>query len=407
MNSVIVVGGGPAGMMAAGTAGRRGREVILVEKNPVLGRKLRITGKGRCNLTNATHIQLFLEQIIKNAPFLYSSLHRFSNQDLVDFFHELGLPTKVQRGERVFPVSERAIDVVNTLETFLHASGVQVMQGRVSAVKTASGAVKGVILQGGGHLEAYAVVLATGGLSYPATGSTGDGYGMASALGHRITPLSPSLVPIQVKEDWVSTLHGLKLKNVSLQLVDGAGEIRYQGLGEVHFYNQSLSGPLALTASAVVGEVQGEGYQAILDVKPALSSSKLDQRLQRDFMQYRNRDFSNALKDLLPRRLQELFILRSGIPPEKKVHQVTREERQRLVNLLKNFTLSLTALAPFTEAVVTSGGISVKEIHPSTMESKRVSGLYFAGEILDVHGLTGGFNLQLAFSTGFVAGSSL
>lgn len=403
---IVVIGGGPAGMMAAGMAGRGQQEVLLVEKNPILGRKLRLTGKGRCNLTNATDISGLIQHMTRNGSFLYSSLHRFSSPDLVAFFHHLGLATKVERGGRVFPVSDDASQVADVLASFLAQSQVQVKKNCVvEKILASPEGVEGVLLKGGTRIPAQAVILATGGLAYPGTGSTGDGYRIAQDLGHHITPLRPSLVPIQVK-DWIHPLKGLKLKNVGLQLVDGEGQTCYQGLGEVHFLAESLAGPLILTASAVVGEVKGKNYQAVIDLKPGLEEKLLHQRIQRDFLQYSNRNLSNALVDLLPRSLQEPVIERSGIPGEKKVHQITRQERQQLVHALKRFSFSLVELGPFSQAIVTAGGVALQEVSPSTMESKQVPGLFFAGEILDVDGLTGGFNLQLAFSTGYVAGTS-
>lgn len=406
MERVIVIGGGPAGMMAAGTAGERKKEVLLIEKNMSLGRKLLLTGKGRCNLTNASSIEMMVHHIVTNKRFMYSSLHTFGPEDLLSFFHGWGLRTIIERGQRVFPQSGRSHDVKEVLEKYLKRVGVQVFQGEVVEIVTKGGRVLGVRLKDGSTIETGAIILTTGGLSYPATGSTGDGHHMARHIGHRITPLEPSLVPIKVEEKWVEELDGLQLKNVGLWIENSSGKKVYEGFGEVYFLKRSLSGPLILTASALVGEVKDKGYRCTLDLKPALSVKELDERVQRDFNRYSNKDFGNALGDLLPKDMITTFVHLLSISPKKKVHQLTREERKRVVHLLKSIKFSLKELGSFEEAIITRGGVLVEEIHPATMESKKIEGLFFAGEILDVDALTGGFNLQIAFTTGYVAGVS-
>lgn len=404
MKRAIVIGGGPAGMMAAIAASQRGRQVLLLEKNKQLGRKLLLTGKGRCNLTNLCDVETMMDAIVTNPRFMYSSLYAFGPEDLISFFQQLGLPTIVERGQRVFPRSEKSQDVKKALEMCLKRLGVEICQGEVAEILLKEDRVLGVRLKDGSKIESDSIVLATGGLSYPATGSTGDGYGMAKSLGHTITPLKPSLVPIRAKESWAEGLDGLKLKNVSFRIESPSKAKIYEGFGEVYFLGRSLSGPLVLTASAIIGEVKGKEYRAVIDLKPALTEKEIYQRAQRDFEKYSNRDLGNALGDLLPQAMIQTFLVLLRVSPKKKVRQLTREERKRAAHLLKNFNVSLKELGPFEEAIITKGGISVEEIQPSTMESKKIKGLFFGGEIIDVDALTGGYNLQLAFSTGYVAG---
>ncbi|PWL70616.1 MAG: aminoacetone oxidase family FAD-binding enzyme [Clostridiales bacterium] len=403
---VIVVGGGPAGMMAAGVAARSGLRVLLLEKNPRLGRKLMITGKGRCNVTNNCDVQDFLNHVPTNPRFLQSAIHRFTPQDAMAFFEELGVPLKTERGSRVFPVSDKAVDIVDAMVKFVRESGVNVQyETPVKALSCQDGAIAGVTLESGEMLEADAVVLATGGKSYPRTGSTGDGYHLAEQVGHTILPPRPSLIPIETQEDWCQRVQGLSLKNVTLSAVDAeSGKIRYSELGEMLFTHFGVSGPLVLSLSAHLGDLSKRQYRLLIDLKPALDIQALDARLLRDFSELQNKDFGNSLEKLLPRKLIPIVISMSGIPSITKVNQITREQRRRLCELLKAVPLTVWRFRPIDEAVVTSGGVKVGEINPKTMESKLVKGLFFAGELIDVDAYTGGYNLQIAYSTGYAAG---
>ena len=401
---VIVIGGGPAGMMAAGTAGWRGLDVTLIEKNERLGRKLLLTGKGRCNITNDADVEGLISNVPVNGKFLYSAFYTFSNHDLLNLLHDLGLATKVERGGRVFPASDKAQDVVKALQKYLDQNGVRVLRGEVEQVLARDGQVVQVTLKGGGRLECEAVVVATGGVSYPLTGSTGDGYRFAQENGHTVTTLKPALVPLEVKEDWAAEAQGLTLKNISISVYDSRNKRVYTDFGELLFTHFGVSGPVILSASSHLNDPMENEYRLVIDLKPALSPTTLDERIQRDFAKYINKIYANALEDLLPKKLIPIVIRLSGIPPEKKVNQITREERKRLEWLLKNLTLSIKGFRPLSEAIVTSGGVKVEEINPSTMESKLAQGLFFAGEVLDVNAYTGGFNLQIAFSTGYLAG---
>ncbi|NLY91600.1 MAG: NAD(P)/FAD-dependent oxidoreductase [Firmicutes bacterium] len=401
---VVVIGGGPAGMMAAGTAARRGRSVTLVEKNRRLGRKLLITGKGRCNLTNIADLDELIANIPVNGKFLYHAFHRFGNRDLIAFFEEWGLPTKVERGGRVFPVSDRSADVVAALERFLAHYHVEVMQGEVTAILVTEGQVTGVKLKNGEFIPARQVILATGGRSYPLTGSTGDGYRFAAALGHRITPLKPALVPLESPTAWIREVQGLTLKNVAIKIWSKEGKQIYSDFGEMLFTHFGVSGPIILSASVHLEE--GRLYRLVIDLKPALTPEQLDLRLQRDFAKYIRKVFHNALGDLLPRALIPVVVKLVGIPPEKPVNQITKAERQRMVAVVKGLEVEINGLRPLAEANVPAGGVTVKEINPATMESKLVKGLFSAGEVSDVNAYTGGYNLQIAFSTGYLAGSS-
>jgi predicted Rossmann fold flavoprotein len=401
---VVVIGGGPAGMMAAGVAARQGRSVTLIEKNNRLGRKLLITGKGRCNLTNITDLEGLIANIPVNGKFLYHAFHRFGNRDLIAFFQEWGLSTKVERGGRVFPVTDRSAHVVAALERFMSRYRVQITQGEGKEILVTGAQVAGVKLDNGEQIPAERVIIATGGCSYPATGSTGDGYRFAAALGHTITPLKPALVPLESPTAWLREVQGLTLKNVAIKVFNQEGKVVYSDFGEMLFTHFGVSGPVILSAS--VHLEQDHHYRLVIDLKPALTPEQLDLRLQRDFTKHIRKAFRNALGDLLPRALIPVVVNLATIPPDKPVHQITKAERQRLAALLKGLEVEITSLRPITEAIVTAGGVSVKEINPATMESKLVKGLFFAGEVMDVNAYTGGFNLQIAFSTGYLAGSS-
>ncbi len=394
-------------MMAAGTAAKRGLHVKLIEQNKQLGKKLLITGKGRCNVTNACGDT---EELIRNVPtngsFLYSAFYGFTNQQTMAFFEDLGVPLKVERGNRVFPVSDRSQDIADALRKFLVEQNVEIIHDRVDDILTEDNAICGVVTEHRGEIFADAVILATGGLSYQKTGSTGDGYTWAEDLGHEITDIRPSLVPLRIAETWISDVQGLTLKNIGITVLNQKGKKIYTDQGEMMFAHFGLTGPVILSASAHMRKMGTESYRLLLDLKPALTLEQLDKRILRDFEQNLNRDFCNALGDLLPSSLIPSIIALSQIDPRKKVNSVTKEERSRLVSLLKNLDFHIDGFCPIEQAIITSGGIHVKEVNPSTMESKLVSGLFFAGEILDVDAYTGGFNLQIAFSTGHLAGSS-
>lgn len=403
---VVVIGGGPAGMMASGIAGSRGLEVILVEKNDTLGKKLLLTGKGRCNLTNDTDINGLINNIPVNGKFLYSAFSKFSSQDLINFFNNLGVKTKVERGGRVFPASDRAEEILNALKRFLRENNVKIVKGEVKKVLASDRKVLGLVLKDGSFIPSSSVIIATGGLSYPETGSTGDGYRFARELGHSIVPPKPSLVPLETEDAWVRKLQGLTLKNISIKVLDNKDTIVYQDFGEMLFTHFGVSGPVILSASSHMRDIDNNKYRIIIDLKPRLNEEELDKRIQRDFDKYSRKYFSNALDELLPKSLIPIIVELSGIPYNKYVNQITREERRKLVKLLKNLTVTISRFRPIREAIVTSGGVNVNEINPSTMESKIVKGVFFAGEVIDVDGYTGGFNLQIAFSTGYVAGES-
>lgn len=406
---VLVVGGGPAGMIAAGFAAQNGSQVVLLEKNQRLGRKLMITGKGRCNLTNNCDLEQFFQNIPRNPRFLQSAAHRFTPQDAMAFFESLGLPLKTERGNRVFPQSDKAVDVVDALVRFVKNAGVTVMAGvEVSKLILENGACKGVSLHSGEEVLADRVILATGGKSYPLTGSTGDGYRLAAEAGHTVVPQCPSLVPVEVLENWCEKAQGLSLKNVRLTAVHAQTNKKvFEEQGEMLFTHYGVTGPLVLSLSVHLEEPVERRYKLLIDLKPALDDLALDARILRDFAESQNRDFGNSLDRLLPRKLIPVIIRLSGIEPSTKVNQVTKEQRRRLCELLKALPLTVWRFRPIEEAVVTSGGVTVSEINPKTMESKLVPGLYFAGELIDVDGYTGGFNLQIAYSTGYAAGTAL
>lgn len=394
-------------MLAAIVSARNGEQVSLLEKNEKLGKKLFITGKGRCNLTNACDMEDLFRNIVTNHKFLYSSLYGFDNISTMSFFEELGLRLKTERGNRVFPESDHSSDVIRILEKELHNQKVQIkLRTEVKEVLIRDDIVQGVLLANGNKLKADRVIIATGGLSYPGTGSTGDGYRFAKAAGHTIRACSPSLVPMTTKEVWCRDIMGLTLKNVAVSLYCGKKNI-YEGFGEMLFTHFGVSGPLILSASAYIGEYLEEALLLKIDLKPALSETQLDERLQRDFFRYQNRRLQNAMDDLLPKKLIPIVIMCSRIPADKKVNVLTKEERLHLVQTLKGLPLHITGCRDYKEAIITRGGVHVKEINPQTMESKLVKGLYFAGEVLDVDALTGGFNLQIAWSTGYAAGMGM
>lgn len=407
MGKVIVVGAGAAGLMAAGKAGENGHQVHLYEKNDRLGKKILITGKGRCNVTNYSDIDNFLNNIPGNPYFLYSAFYGLDSYGTIDFFNKLGLETKVERGNRVFPVSDKAADVVSALERYIRKNKVKLhLNSPVKGIEVKDGLAVG-IKTAGGVVEADAVIVCTGGLSYPGTGSTGDGYKFAKDCGHKVTKLYPSLVPLRTKENWCSEVMGLSLKNIAISIKNSKGKELYKDFGEMLFTHFGVSGPVILSASRHLLGKFDEGLKLYIDLKPALDEKTLDSRILRDFEKYINKDFSNALGDLLPQKLIPVVIRLSGIDNGKKVHDITKEERKRLVSVIKGLELNITGTTGYNEAVITSGGIDVDEINPSTMESKLIKNLYFAGEVLDCDAYTGGYNLQIAFSTGFTAGNNV
>lgn len=405
---VVVIGGGAAGLMAAAAAAQNGHSVTVIERNERPARKILVTGKGRCNVTNNCDVDTLMSNIPRNGRFLYSAFNAFSPQDTISYFENLGVPLKTERGNRVFPVSDKAMDIADALVRGIRKSGVTVINGRVQSINAVDGAVASVRLYDNSEISADRVILATGGLSYPGTGSTGDGYGIAKALGHTVTPLRPSLVPVCIKEGFAARLMGLSLKNVTLTLYkEGKKKPIFTEMGEMLFTHFGISGPLALSASAHIDGLNTEGYECEVDLKPALSEEQLDKRLCRDFSENLNKNFRNALDALLPQKLIPVIVGMSSIPAETKVNQISKEQRLNFVRLLKHLKMTVSGLRPVEEAVITSGGISIKEINSATMESKLIGGLFFAGEIIDVDAYTGGFNLQIAFSTGFLAGSKV
>ena len=399
---IVVVGGGAAGMMAAISAAEKGSHVTLLEPNERLGKKLNITGKGRCNVTNDAGLEELLANTPKNGKFLYSAFSRFDGRDAKAFFESLGVPLKTERGNRVFPVSDRAFDISGALERRLKALKVVLRRDRAVSLDIRGGAIHGVNGEKGAY-PAKAVILATGGASYPATGSTGEGHRMAAEAGHTVTPLQGSLVPLREQGNDCARMQGLSLRNVSLTVFENEKKI-YTDFGELLFTHFGLSGPLILSASAHMRRFEKKTYRVEIDLKPALDEQQLDKRLLSDFTKYANCDFCNALDDLLPQKLISVVVERSGIPPHQKVHEITREQRRELLRVLKHFSVPIAGLRPVTDAIVTSGGVKVGEIDPKTMESKIVKGLYFVGELIDVDAYTGGFNLQIAWATGRTAG---
>jgi len=402
---VIVVGAGAAGLMAAGRAAEKGHEVHLYEKNNRIGKKILITGKGRCNVTNDSDVEGLLDNIPGNPYFMYSSFYQLDSFGTQEFFRNLGLELKVERGKRVFPVSDRSLDVVLALEKYIKQNKVKLhLESPVESILIEDGKAAGIRLKNGKEETADGVIVCTGGLSYPGTGSTGDGYRFAKAAGHHVTKLYPSLVPLKTAENWCHELMGLSLKNIEITIKNNKGKKVYTDFGEMLFTHFGVSGPVILSASRHIILTIEEGYKLYIDLKPAMDEKKLDARLLRDFEKFANKDFVNALDELLPQKLIPVIIELAGIDPRKKVNSITKEERKRLVGLLKGLPLTITGVTGYNEAVVTCGGIETDEIDPSTMESKLVKNLHFAGEVLDVDAYTGGFNLQIAFSTGYTAG---
>ena len=401
MTDVIIIGGGAAGCFAAVWAARYGKSVIVFEKNEKLGRKLRITGKGRCNVTNNSSTDEHMKNIPVNPRFLYSSFSNFDADSTMEFFEGLGVPLKTERGNRVFPVSDNANDIADALAREMKNLGVQVVHSRVTKLITENGAVKGV-KAGGQEYPCSSVIIACGGKSYPNTGSTGDGYTLAESVGHTVTELKPSLVPLTSPDRYCTEMMGLSLRNVTLKLMDGEKAI-YSEMGEMLFTHFGVSGPLVLSASSHIRDMQPNRYKLLIDLKPALTAEQLDARIQRDFAENLNRDFSIGIRALLPAKLIPVAVKLSGISPQQKVNGITKEQRHKFGELLKAFPVRISGFRPIDEAIITSGGVSTKEIDPKTMGSRLCSGLFFAGEVIDVDAYTGGFNLQIAFSTAYTA----
>lgn len=413
MSHVIVVGGGAAGMFAAIAAAKNGHQVTLYEKNEKLGKKIFITGKGRCNITNAADMEELFDAVVTNSKFLYSSFYGYTNQNVIDFFEDAGVPVKIERGNRVFPISDHSSDVIRALEREMKKVGVKVcLNTEVKSVEAEKGKFNKVVLKDATTQTADACIVATGGLSYRSTGSTGDGFRFAENVGHKVTQCFPSLVPMETKEPWICELQGLSLRNVEAKILDGKKEL-YKDFGEMLFTHFGVSGPLIISASSYVGkkfmDKNGQKKELALeiDLKPALTEEQLDQRVLRDFEENHNRQFKNAITKLFPTKLIPVMLELGGIDPEKKVNSIEKEERKQFVHLIKHFRMTLTGLRDYPEAIITKGGVNVKEIDPGTMESKLVKGLYFAGEVLDLDALTGGFNLQIAWSTGYAAGNAI
>lgn len=408
MSKVLIVGGGAAGMYASIFAARNGHEVHVYEKNEKLGKKLFITGKGRCNLTNASDMEDLFLAVVTNAKFLYSSFYSHTNLDTMAVFEELGLSLKTERGNRVFPVSDHSSDVIATMTKEMKRLGVTIhLNTSIAEVVEKDGVFSHVIAEGKNEIYGDACIVASGGVSYPLTGSTGDGHKWAQTLGHQVKPLSPALVPIEVKEPWILELQGLSLKNVEITISDQKKEL-YKEFGEMLFTHYGVSGPLIISASSYVGGLLTQKELRLeIDLKPALTYEQLDQRVIREFKEHKNKQFKNAIGRLFPSKLLPVILGLTPIDSEKQVNTISKEERKTFVHLIKHFTMTLTAVRGFREAIITKGGINIKEIHPSTMESKKVKRLFFAGEILDLDALTGGFNLQIAWSTAYAAGNGI
>lgn len=407
MRRIIIIGAGASGLIAGAQAAKRGLDVTIVERNSRPARKIMITGKGRCNVTNACFdINELISNVVKNPRFLYSAFSSFMPYDTMALLQDMGVETKIERGNRVFPVSDKAVDIVDALVKNAKQSGAKFVQGCVASFNTENGVIKSVNLENADIIEGDAFAVCTGGKSYASTGSDGIGYELAKSVGHTVTPLKPSLVSLIASNGFIPDLQGLSLRNISIKLLDGEKEI-YSDFGEMLFTHYGVSGPVILSASAHMQSPREHNYKIVIDLKPALDYSSLDKRIQRDFSEFANRDFINSLEKLLPNKLIPVMVKRSAIPPSLKVNQITKEQRQSLVELFKNFIVDITDFRPISEAIVTSGGVDVKEINPKTMQSKLVDNLYFAGEVIDVDAYTGGFNLQIAFSTGFLCGNNI
>lgn len=407
MSKVLVVGGGAAGMFAAIFAAYNGNEVHIFEKNEKLGKKLFITGKGRCNITNLCDMETLFGAVVTNSKFLYSSFYGYTNQDVVEFFERIGVETKTERGSRVFPVSDHSSDVISGLTKELYNLGVEIHLRTEVMKVVGKEQFEYIELSNGRKIHGDACIVATGGLSYQTTGSTGDGYRFAKEMGHHVTDLMPALVPLTIKEEYVKELQGLSLKNVQTEIFDGKKKI-YSDFGEMLFTHYGVSGPLMLSASSYIAKyLKNKELQLVIDLKPALTFEQLDQRVLRDFEENKNKQFKNAIQKLFPSKLVPVILALCTIDPEKKVNVISKEERQEFVKLIKNFSMTIRGLRDYNEAIITQGGVSVKEINPSTMESKLVQNLYFVGEVLDLDALTGGFNLQIAWSTAYAAGNSI
>lgn len=407
MEEVLVIGGGPAGMLAAITAARNNKKVTLIEKNEKLGKKLYITGKGRCNITNACEVEEMLKNIVSNNKFLYSALYSFDSYALINFLKEIGLITKVERGNRVFPKSDKSSDVIKVLQNELERLNVNVLlNSEVKKIILKNKELKGIELSDNKIIVCNKIIIATGGLSYPITGSSGDGYKFAKKSGHNVIDTVPGLVPLEVQEKWVPELQGLSLKNVSVKFIN-KNKTFFESFGEMLFTHYGISGPLILSGSSYLPKKNIKGIKVIIDLKPSLTFQELDTRVVKDFNKYTRKNFSNSLNDLLPKKLIPIIIKLSKIPEDKQVDQITKEERRYLVKLMKSLEITIKDRRKYNEAIITRGGVDIKEINPNTMESKNISGLFFVGEVLDLDALTGGFNLQIAFSTGFLAGISI
>ena len=407
MRRIIIIGAGASGLIAGAQAAKRGLDVTIVERNSRPARKVMITGKGRCNVTNACFdINELISNVVRNPRFMYSAFSSFMPYDTMALLQDMGVETKIERGNRVFPVSDKAVDIVDALVKNAKQSGAKIVQGCVTSFNTENGVIKSVNLENGDVIEGDAFAVCTGGKSYASTGSDGIGYELAKSVGHTVTPLKPSLVSLVASNGFIPDLQGLSLRNISIKLLDGEKEI-YSDFGEMLFTHYGVSGPVILSASAHMQSPREHNYKIVIDLKPALDYAALDKRIQRDFSEFANRDFINSLEKLLPNKLIPVMVKRSAIPPSLKVNQITKEQRQSLVELFKNFTVDISDFRPINEAIVTSGGVDVKEINPKTMQSKLVDNLYFAGEVIDVDAYTGGFNLQIAFSTGYLCGNNI
>lgn len=407
MKNVVVIGAGPSGMMASSVASNKGHKVTLIEKNNRVGRKIIITGKGRCNITNDCDIEELIDNVTTNKKFLYSAFYTFTNDDVKNMFENLGVKLKTERGNRVFPVSDSAHDVSDALFKMTKKTGVNILLNtKVTKIIQRDGKVDKVILDNNKEIKCDSVIIATGGMSYPRTGSTGDGYKFAKNLGHTIVDTKPSLVGIEIKENFIKDLNKLSLRNIKINVYNSKDKLIYTDFGEMEFTEYGVDGPVIKSASCIMKDTIKENYKIIVDLKPALSEEKLDIRIQKDFNKYSNKKFENSLDDLLPKKIIPIIINLSGIDRNLVVHQISKEQRKSLVDLIKNLTLTVKKFRPIDEAIITSGGIKVSEINSSTMESKIIKGLFFAGEVIDVDAYTGGFNLQIAFSTGYLAGEN-